>query len=601
MRRKSGIAKLSGSLLMLLLLCCRSSEPQINRTSSSRATRCSPSSDDFLTMRGEIGRFGDTLVISERAEPKTLNPLVAADQSSQEIIGLLTADLVHINRYTQQTEPALATSWSVSADGRRYILHLRCNLQFSDGSPFNADDVVFSFRSYLDERFHSIQRDLLIIGGQPISVEKIDDHTVDFTLAQPYAAAERLFDSMAILPRHILQANYEKGTLATVWSVNSRPKEIAGLGPFRLKEYIPGQRIVLERNPYYWKKDLNGNKLPYLDSIVSVFVPNADAEAMRFEAGQTDIIAGLNAADYDVLKQDQKEHHFGLYNLGPGLEYDFLFFNQNIFFGSSESLEREQDWFRQTAFRQAISNAIDRAGIARLAYRGRAYPLSVPVTPGNKLWIDNQIPAPARSLEKARRLLRECGFSWTKDGSLRDRRGLLVRFSIAVNAGKPEQVQMATLIQQDLKELGIDLVPELFEFHTFLNSIFKTFKYESAILALADGDSDPNSELNVLTSHGGTHVWNLQPDPSLPAWQREIDSLMQQQLVTPDYKKRKLLYDRVQELLWENVPMICLVSPDILVGAKDRIGNFRPAILRDYALWNAEQLFIRQSPGVAIR
>jgi peptide/nickel transport system substrate-binding protein len=404
-----------------------------------------------------------------------------------------------------------------------------------------------------------------------------------------------LFDSIAILPRHLLQQSYFQGTLASVWGLNTPPDQIAGLGPFRLKGYVPGEHIVLERNPYYWKKDTRGQTLPYLDRIESIFVANSGAEAMRFEAGETDIIDRLDAADFAVLEKDQPRGRFHVYDLGPGLEYDFLFFNQNtVPPGAWPSLASEQSWFLQTGFRQAISSALDRESIVRLAYRGRARPLSVQVTAGNKIWVDERIPPPSRSLERSRELLRHIGFSWSSSGSLVSARGTPVTFSISYNAGKPEQAQMAGLIQQDLKELGMAATLDGLEFHTFLDRIFTNFKYESAIMGLEDGDSDPNSELNVLSSKGSAHVWSLQSLKPPPPWQREIDRLMQEQLIASNYQKRKQIFDRVQEKLWENVPVICLISPDILVGAKDRIGNFRPSILSSHTLWNADQLFIRQ-------
>ena len=121
------------------------------------------------------------------------------------------ADLIHINRETQQTEPALARSWTVSPDGRRFTLSLRRGVRFSDGDPFDADDVLFSFQVYMDEKVASPQRDLLIVGGQPIAVRKLDQETVQVDLAEPYAAAERLFDSIAMLPRHLLETALQGG------------------------------------------------------------------------------------------------------------------------------------------------------------------------------------------------------------------------------------------------------------------------------------------------------------------------------------------------------------------------------------------------------
>jgi peptide/nickel transport system substrate-binding protein len=540
----------------------------------------------------EIGKYGGRLVISQRAEPKTLNPIIAADGSSREIIGLITADLIHINRYSQKTEPELASSWTASPDGREYTLQLRRGLKFSDGQPFDADDVLFTFQVYLDERVHSPQRDLLIVSGQPIRLQRIDAYTVRFELQQPYAAAERLFDSIAILPQHLLRRAYEEGHLNQAWSLSTSPEQIAGLGPFRIKEYVPGQHITLVRNPHYWKQDLKGNRLPYLDEILSVFTGNAEAEAMRFQQGEINVVSRLSAANFSVLEKHQQAGRFRLYDLGPGLEYTFLFFNLNDLSSRNlPSIASKQGSFRQQAFRKAISAAIDRDAIARLAYHGRASPLSTHVTPGNKLWLNRNIPRQVRSVPGARQVLRKAGFSWRSDGRLLDERHEPVTFSIVFNAANPQHTQVATLLQEDLEEAGMDVKVVPLEFRALLNRVFKSYEYEAAIMALASGDADPNSEINVWTSQGSTHVWNLGSKQAGMPWEEEIDRLMQQQMITPDYEQRKRMYDRVQQLVWENLPLICLVSPNVLVGATERLGNFQPAILSDYTLWNAEELF----------
>src|SRR5688500_14316861 len=197
------------------------------------------------------GEHGGVLVTALRAEPRTFNPMAALDTTSQEILGLIHADLIHINRQTLKTEQALANSWDISADGLRYTLRLRPGCRFSDGHAFDADDVAFTFRVHLDQKMHSPQRDLLVLGGKPISVAKLDAHTVQFDLPMRYAAAERIFDSIAILPEHRLAEAYASGNLSRIWGVDTDPREITGLGPFRLKRYVAGQRVVLERNPYY--------------------------------------------------------------------------------------------------------------------------------------------------------------------------------------------------------------------------------------------------------------------------------------------------------------------------------------------------------------
>jgi peptide/nickel transport system substrate-binding protein len=560
--------------------------------------------EEVLVLPGEIGHSGGRLVVSLRAEPKTLNPLIAADTPSREVIGAMQADLVHINRATQLTEPALAKSWKISADGLQYTLILRQGLRFSDGHPLDADDVLFTFRVYLDENVHATQRDLLIVGGKPITVRKLDAQTLIFQFARPYGVEERLFDGLAILPRHLLEKPYQEGKLGQLWTTATPPNEWAGLGPFRLKEYVAGQKLVLERNPYYWKTDAKGNRLPYLDELVFLFVPSADAQVLRFQSGETDLITRLGAENFSVLSRQQRGYTMA--DAGAGLEYNFLFFNLNdLGEKSSADQVRKQKWFRDVKFRQAISAAVDRDAIVRLVYQGRGAALWGPVTPGNRRWLDGSVPHPPRSLDHARALLKEAGFSWSAGPNgepiLLDSENKPVEFSVLTSSSNADRTKMATLIQDDLKQLGMRVQVVPLEFRSLIDRVTQTKEYDACLLGLASFDADPNSDLNVWLSSGGTHLWN--PSQSRPAtsWEAEIDHLMEQQLSTPGYDQRKKLYDRVQEILVENQPMIFLASPDILVGAKNSIANFRPAVLEPYALWNVEQLYFRNAAENASR
>src|ERR1700741_197303 len=230
LRRWFGICVLSACALFLLGI-----------TSSAQQSNPAP---ELLSVPGEAGQRGGRIVVSLRSEPKTLNPMTAADAPSREVIGAMQADLIHINRANQLTEPALAKAWKVSDDGLQYTLTLRKGLRFSDGHPLDADDVLFTFRVYLDESVHATQRDLLIVGGKPITVRKLDAWTMVFQLAKTYGAGERLFDGLAILPRHLLEKPYEEGKLGQTWTLSTPASQWAGLGPFCLKEYVPGQRLV---------------------------------------------------------------------------------------------------------------------------------------------------------------------------------------------------------------------------------------------------------------------------------------------------------------------------------------------------------------------
>ena len=550
--------------------------------------------EQVLLTDNDPGKYGGRIVLALRTEPKTLNPLTALDQPSRDVLGRMMADLIHINAISQQTQPALAESWKASKDGLHYTLKLRRGLRFSDGHPMNADDVLFTFQALLDEKVNSSQRDLLIIGGKPIAVRKIDDFTVAFDLPRPYAAAERLCDGMQILPRHLLENSYRQGTLPQTWTLTTPASQIAGMGPFRLKEYVPGQKLVLERNPYYWKTDRRHQRLPYLDELVFIFVPSEDAQVLRFAGGETDMITRLSADNYNALQKDAASRGFQLFDLGPGLDYNFLFFNlTSTIPKDAADIARHQEWFRNPLFRQAVSAAIDRAAIVRLVFHGRGTPLWSSTTPANKLWLDSALPQPPRSVEHAKQLLHDAGFSWNAEGALLDRSAAAVEFSILTSASNAQRSQMATLIQDDLKQLGMKVQAVPMEFKSVLDRVFQTHNYDAAILALGGGDVDPNSQINVWMSNGSSHVWELGESKPATAWEEQIDSLMNQQLTTLDFKRRKQLYDRVQEIAAQQLPIVCLASPNVLVGARQSIANLKPAILDHYTLWNAEQLYIK--------
>jgi len=560
--------------------------------------------EELLTVPGEVGRSGGRLVVALRGEPKTLNPLIAVDTRSREVIGVMQADLVHINRATQLTEPALAKSWKVSPNGLEYTLVLRQGIKFSDGQPLDADDVLFTFRVYLDESVHATQRDFLIVGGKPIVVRKLDAQTIVFQLAKTYGAGERIFDGVAILPRHLLEKPYQEGKLAQLGTLATAANQWAGLGPFRLKEYVAGQRLVLERNPYYWKTDAKGNRLPYLDELVYLFVQNADAQVLKFQSGETDVISQTGAENFAALSRQQRG--YTMTDAGPGLEYYFLFFNlSEPSEKTSTEMRQKQKWFREVKFRQAVSTAVDRDAIVRLVYQGHGAPLWGLVAPGNRRWGDEKLPHPPRSLDRARALLKEGGFSWSNapggESTLLDAEGKPVEFSIVTSSSNANFSKIAALIQDDLKQLGMRVQVVPLEFRSLLDRVTQSKEYEACVMGLASYDADPNSDMNVWLSSGGTHFWNpSQAHPATP-WEAEIDRLIEEQMWTGTFEQRKKLYDRAQEILAEEQPIIFLASPHILVGTKNVVGNFHPAVLEPYVLWNVEQLYFKAGPVNATR
>ena len=430
-------------------------------------------------------------------------------------------------------------------------------------------------------------------------MRRLDANTVAFHLAHRYAAAERLLTALPCCPsiflgKRIGMASWIRPGKQAHHRAKSLP--LGSVSPERVcrrtTSYFGAQPLLLE------DETSEKQRLPYLDEITFLFVPNADAEVIRFQSGDTDILNRLGADDYSVLKKDQATHSFRVYDAGPSLEYNFLFFNLNSALPANSDISRKQAWFRQVKFRQAISLAIDRDSMVRLIYREMATPLWSPVTPASAFWVDAAIPHPARSIDQARKLLRDAGFSWSETGELIDSSRSPVKFTILTSASNSQRMKMATIIQQDMKELGIAVEVVPLEFRSVVNRIFQTHDYEAAILGLGAGDVDPNSQMNVWLSSGNDHIWDLGESHPATAWENEIDQLMEKQLTTLKPQARKLLYDRVQEIIAENLPLISLVSPNVLVAAKNELANFKPAALDPHTLWNAPELYLT-GPGAS--
>ena len=540
---------------------------------------------------------GGALTIAAGAEPKTLNPLVAADQPSRDAIYPLSADLIHLNRSTLACEPALAKSWRASRDGKQYFVTLRSGLRFSDGSPLTADDVVFTFQLHLDPKVNSTQRDMLLIEDKPIAVAKISEDTVRFDLPAPYAPGEQIFDGVWILPRAKLEKAYREGHINEAWNTAVSTAEIAGAGPFRLKQYLPGQRLVLERNPFYWKKDESGHALPYLDRLEFSYAADANAQLLRLRAGEVDVLPRLRADDVAALAARPE---LRVTDAGPGLEYNFLAFNWN-------AAGAQRAWFRNMQFRRAVAHAVDRDAIVKLVYQGKASPIWSQVTPGNRVWHSDKAAQYPYDPARATALLQQAGFKrdaggqsgggLRRDGAgaLRDSEGRAVEFTLMVSASNAARRKMATLVEEDLAKIGIRAHVTPTEFASMVDAVLHGGRYEAVLWGIAGGDPDPSSDANVWMASGNLHMWNLrlkdQPAPSLEPWEAEIDRLMQTQMTLVSFKARKAAIDRVQDLVSTNLPVVFLVSPHVLAASRAGIGGFAPAIVEPVALWNCERWY----------
>jgi len=536
-------------------------------------------------------KSGGRLVVAQASGPKTFNPLFADDQESLSILGCLMAGLIRINRQTGQPELELAESLTYSPDRMQVTLRLRQGLTFSDGHPLTAEDVLFTFEVIYDPNIPNALADLLTIGGRKLEIRRQDDRTLTFVLPSAYAPLERLFDAVYILPKHRLEPLYREGRFRSAWGISTPASEIVGAGPFMLKEYVPGQRTVLVRNPHYWKRDARQRPLPYLDELIFLIVPDRNARFLKFQQGELDLLAPITPEEAAQLQSQVDARTIRVLDLGPSLISEILWFNLNPKAPRIPTAKRA--WFRDVRFRQAVSFAIDRQALADVVFSGKATPIWGPVPPSSP-WYNPRARIYPHDPTQARALLAAMGLTDRNgDGIVEDSQGHPVTFTLVTTAGNPIRERIGLMIQEDLRRVGIrvQLVP--LEAKSLLARIEQSFDYEAGLLGLALGDTDPSALGNVLPSWGTSHWWYPQQKKPATEWERQIDELMIEQMRTFDPARRKALFDRVQEIMSEHVPFIYLVARDLIVAAKANVGNLKPGLIPDFLLWNAEELYVQ--------
>ena len=511
---------------------------------------------------------GDELHFCLHSEPKTFNPILVDDESSETIRYLTGGVLIRVNRQTQALEPALAESWQVSRDGRKITFHLRKGLYFSDGTSFSSEDVTYSMKLLMVPMSHYATGDAFRTSAGAIDVQTPSPDVAVISFPTVVAGLERLFDQVAIL------------------SGKSPKKEMSVLGPYYVSEYVAGSYVLLRRNPNYWKHDSEGHPLPYIETVRLDVQRNRDIELMRFRRGELQLINRLDAEQFDKL---QKDSPGAAKNAGTGLDGEEFWFNQTA---APTLPDYKRKWFQSTAFRQAVSLAINRADLARVVFNGYATPAYGPVSPSNHFWFNAELPAPKHDPQAALLLLSRAGFR-LDNGTLKDSAGHPVEFTVITNSGNTTREKMATMIQQDLTDVGITLKVVTLDFPSLIERITRTFDYDACLLGLVNTDLDPNGKMTVWLSSGEDHQWNpAQKTPATP-WEAEIDKLMQEQATTPDEKLRKAKFDRVQQIVAEQQPFIYLINKNALSAFSSNIVGAAPVVLNPQAFWNIETLRLK--------
>jgi peptide/nickel transport system substrate-binding protein len=595
-------------LFILLIPSCQRKTPQQSQSAKSDFLKWRSWTEKAKSFQPVAGHYGGTLVVTSfGGDPKTFNPITHNETSSLEVLQFVFEGLVDDDVVNEGTRPALAKEWQVSGDHQIYDFNLREDVKWFDGRPLTADDVVFSFNELVyNKNIICAARDILTINGKKINVIKTGKYSVRMVLPFKFAPFLKMITggSVPIVPRHLLQKSVKEKKFSSTWEVNTPVAEIVGTGPFMITKYEPAQRLILSRNPNYWKKDGQGNALPYLDKIIFLYCQDMSAELLKFKNSESDYYY-MRGEDFPVLKPLEREGNFTIYNLGPPLGDVFLIFNQNT--GINKNTGKplvnpvKLKWFRNRRFRQAAAYCIDREAMINIVHNGLAQKQHSPVNEAAGIFHNPNLKKYDYNLDLAKRILREEGFiDRNEDGVLEDGEGNPVEFSLFTNAGNTDRKKYCEIIRKDLETIGMKVHFSLLEFNNLVDKLDHSYDWEAIVLGLT-GSPDPHSGNNVWQSSGRTHQWfPYQKKPSTP-WEARIDEIFNLAAQEMDLAKRKALYNEWQNIYAEELPYIILVSKFRLFAVRNRFGNVNPVPIAEGAyahkkkfFHNIEEIFVKK-------
>lgn len=594
----------SATFLAVLTLAAGVSCAKTRKDQAQTAADTNPRPADAATRQlPEPGVRGGRFVYGETNTPKSFNAMMANEASSTDITDIAFDGLVGFDKITQTDSPDLAKAWEVSADGLTWTFHLREGLRFSDGHPLTAEDVLFSFQLAYDERLHPSVQDLIVVGGRKFEVTAPDARTVVVKTPVPNAMVPSLAGSVRIMPKHVLEAPYTAGTFASAYSVSTPAEQIVTSGAWSIKQHVAGEKTVLGRNPHYYKFDQAGTRLPYLNELVFLVVPDQDAADLKFRSGELDGLENVKPENYKYYEDNQKNGSFVLHDLGPRMTTNFFWFNLNRAHKTAQGRKAGEPWvgatkyawFSNPVFRRAVSMAVDRDAIIRSVFFGYAVKNWSTSTPGVRQWYDPSVTKYDYDLAESKRLLASLGWKDSNgDGYLEDTAGNTISFTMQTNSDNKIRVGMANFIRDDLAKVGIKVSLTPIDFNTLITNVRDTFQHEAILLGLQSGvPPDPGQGQNVWRSSGKTHFWHqAQEKPETPQEAR-IDQLMDVIVGTPDMAKRKEAWLEIQNIVNEQGWFIWLPTQVLKAPVSSKFGNVRLNTIPPPLLRGIDEIFVR--------
>lgn len=529
----------------------------------------------------EEGNPGGELIITQVSDPKTLNRIVSEETTTSEIMDLVFDAVVERDMLTLDWAPNLVESWDIADDELSVTFTMRPDLKWSDGEPLTAEDVVFTVNEIMmKEEVEGSYRDAFFVGDELSTVELIDEDTFRLTVPQIYADIISLANFIAV-PQHIFEPLIAEEGIAAVnsfWGVDADVDSIVGCGPFVIDEYLPNQRIVFAKNPYYHKEDEAGQQLPYLDKLTVLIVEDQDAELLKLQSGETDFY-DMRGEDYAILIDKKEELGIEAYNVGPDLGTQFLTINQNPKSDDGKGLEDPKlAWFSNLKFRTAIAHLVDRQTIIDNVHFGFGYPqysLVPRISPFYLESIDEE--APQFDPQKAADLLDELEMiDRDGDGFREDTDGNTISFLMETNSNNTDRVKYGEIIAQEMKKVGLDVTFRPGDFNTLVTKLVSSYDWEMIIIGLTGSVQPFLSGSNTIPSRGSLHM--IDPGQESPSrdWEAELDRLYTENTTTTDFETRKETGDEIQRIWATQLPWIYTVNRALMYMFDDQLGNIKP-------------------------
>jgi peptide/nickel transport system substrate-binding protein len=483
--------------------------------------------------------YGDKIITGSTAEASNLIPMLASDSASHEVSAFIFNGLVKYDKDLTLIGD-LAESWDISEDGLTITFHFKKGVKWHDGVEFTADDVMFGYKTIIDEKTLSAYKEDFL---QVKKAEVLDKYTFRVVYDKPYAPALASWGSLVVLPKHILE---KEDIGKTAFS-----RKPIGTGPFKFKEWIPGQKVILDANDDYFEDR------PYLDGVTIRIIPDTTTMFLELKTKGLDWM-GLSPLQY----KKQTEGRFFRKNYKkfryPSFSYTYFGFNL------------KHPWFSDKKIRQAIAYALDKEELVKGVLLGLGTVSTGPYVPNTWPYNPN-VKKYEYNPQKSKELLKEAGWIDADGDGILEKNGKKFEFTVLTNMANTARIKTATIIQYRLKEVGIKLNIRSLEWSAFINWFIDKKRFEAVILGWSIG-LDPDQydiwhstkikekELNFVSFSN-----------------KEVDDLLEEGRRTFDIEKRKKAYFRIQEILAEELPYIFLYVPDNLPIVSSRFEGIEPA------------------------